>query len=136
MRLFLIIAYFYLIINDFQMLTVALEVKNSVDTFVQEFTYNITSAGATGTQLHCTLEEYVITVVELEHVQVYIVTLDERNTGVNAVEIIAQNVRILTAAGKADESRIGSIQYRCREEQLRLILITGKSNLNREFNLR
>ena len=109
MRLFLIIAYFH-IINYFQMLTVALEVKSSVDTFVKELTYNITSAGATGTQLHCTLEEYVIAVVELEHVQVHIVTFDERNTGVNAVEITAKNVRILTAAGKADENSIGSIE--------------------------
>ena len=65
---------------------------------VQMHTHDITSAGATGTQLHCTLEEHVIAVVELEHVQVYIVTFDERNAGVNAVEITAQDVRILTAA--------------------------------------
>ena len=77
-------------------------------------TYNITSGGATGTQLHCTLEEYVIAVVELEHVQVHVVTFDERNTGVNAVEITAQNVRILTATEKADENR----EHICVEEQL------------------
>ena len=65
---------------------------------VQMQTHNITSGGATGTQLHCTLEKYVIAVVELEHVQVYVVTFDERNAGVNAVEICAQNVRILTTA--------------------------------------
>ena len=53
-------------------------------------TYNITGGGATGTNFHCTLEENVITVVELEHVQIDIVTLDQRNTGVNPVEISAQ----------------------------------------------
>ena len=61
-------------------------------------THNITSGRTTGTQLHCTFEEYIIAVVELEHVQVYIVTFDERNAGVNAVEISTQNVAILTAA--------------------------------------
>ena len=71
---------------------------SSNESCVQMQTYNITSGGATGTQLHCTLEEYVIAVVELEHVQVHVVTFDERNTGVNAIEICAQNVRILTAA--------------------------------------
>ena len=66
--------------------------------YTNVYTHNITSGGATGTQLHCTLEEYVIAVVELEHVQVHVVTFDERNAGINAVEICAKNVRILTAA--------------------------------------
>ena len=54
------------------------------------YTYNITGRGATGTNFHCTLEENVITVIELEHIQIDIVTLDQRNTGVNTVEISAQ----------------------------------------------
>ena len=52
-------------------------IKTSLNQFyVQMHTHNITSGGATGTQLHCTLEEHVIAVVELEHVQVYVVTFD------------------------------------------------------------
>ena len=61
-------------------------------------TYNITIRGSTGTQFHCTLEEDVITIVELEHVQVDIVTVNERNTGLNVVKITTKYVAILTAA--------------------------------------
>ena len=50
-------------------------------------TYNITSCGATGTEFHSTFEEHVVTIVELEDVEVHVVTFDQRNAVVHGVKI-------------------------------------------------
>ena len=51
------------------------------------FIYNITGWGTTGTEFHGTLEEHVVAIVELEHVEIHVVTFDERNAAFHGVEI-------------------------------------------------
>ena len=51
------------------------------------FIYNITGWGTTGTEFHGTLEEHVVAIVELEHIEIHVVTFDERNAAFHGVEI-------------------------------------------------
>ena len=62
-------------------------------------TYNITGWRSTGTEFHGAFEEHVVAIVELEDVEVHVVTIDQWNAGFYIVKVATEYITVLTATG-------------------------------------
>ena len=83
-------------------------------------TYNITGWRSTGAELHGAFEEHVVAIVELEDVEVYVVTIDQWNAGFYIVKVATEYITVLTTTESQIKKKM--LQFICLEVEMRKTL--------------